>query len=120
MAKSAQRVVIERTGTELAGSVAEAGGFLGSFMGLMFKPSLPTATGMIFRPAMGIHTLFMRFAIDLVYLDKDDAVKRIRPRLAPWRLDFTSAAACIELNAGAAAAAGLQQGDRLLFSSATP
>lgn len=120
MAKAAQRVIIERTGTELAASIAEAGGFLGSFMGLMFKPTLPDGTGMIFRPAMGIHTLFMRFAIDLVYLDKDDAVKKIRPAVAPWRLDFTSAAACIELNAAAAAAAGLQKGDRLLFTSATP
>ena len=116
MAKSpSQRIVIERTQRELATSVSEAGGLLGSFMGLMFKRGIPAGAGMIFRPAMGIHTLFMRFDLDLIYLDKTDAVTKVRSKMAPWRLDFTKAAACIELNGGEAVAADLQVGDRLLF-----
>jgi len=119
LAKSAQRVVIERTQQELAESVTAAAGLWGSFMGLMFKAGLPARTGMIFRPALGIHTFFMRFDIDLVYLDKTDTVTKIRAKIVPWRLDFTNAAACIELNGGDAASTDLQIGDRLLFQPTT-
>lgn len=115
MAKTPERVVVERTQRELAASVAPTVGLWGSFMGLMFKPALPAGTGMVFRPAMGIHTFFMRFALDLVYLDKDDVVTKVRSTMVPWRLDFTSAAACIELNAGVATSADLRVGDRLHF-----
>lgn len=115
MADSPRRVVIERTQRELASSVTEAGGLWGSFMGLMFKRGIPASTGMIFRPATEIHTLFMRFDLDLVYLDKHDVVTKVRAKMVPWRLDFTRAAACIELNGGEAATSGLQVGDRLLF-----
>ena len=117
MAKPPQRVQIERTQQELAASVVEAAGLWGSFMGLMFKRGIPARTGMIFRPALGIHTFFMRFDLDLVYLDKTDAVTKVRAKMVPWRLDFTKAAACIELNGGEAVAAGLKVGDRLLFVS---
>ena len=114
MHRPSQRVVIERTQRELAATVDEAAGLWGSFMGLMFKRGIPPRTGLIFRPAMGIHILFMRFELDLVYLDKRDVVTKVRTRMVPWRLDFT-AAACIELNGGEATDAGLQVGDRLLL-----
>ena len=115
MARPPQRVVIERTQQELASSVTEAAGLWGSFMGLMFRRGIPASTGMVFRPAMGIHTLFMRFDLDLIYLDKNDRVTKVRAQMVPWRLDFTKAAACIELNGGEAVAAGLRVGDRLRF-----
>jgi len=120
MAKAPKRVVVERTQRELAATVDEAAGLWGSFMGLMFKRGIPPRTGMIFRPAMGIHTFFMRFDLDLVYLDKQDVVTKVRTNMGPWRLDFTTAAACIELNGGEATDAGLQVGDRLLLSPTTP
>ncbi len=113
MAKAPRRVVIERTERELTGTVDEAAGLWGSFMGLMLRRGIPPRTGMIFRPAMGTHTLFLRFDLDLVYLDKQDVVTKVRMSMVPWRLDFT-AAACIELNGGEAADAGLKIGDRLL------
>ena len=120
MATAPQRVLIERTQQELALSVAETVGLWGSFIGLMLKSGIPARTGLVFRPAMGIHTFFMRFDLDLVYLDKQDAVTKVRSAMVPWRLDFTSAAACIELNAGEAGRAGVEVGDRLLFEPIIP
>jgi uncharacterized membrane protein (UPF0127 family) len=70
---------------------------------------------MLFRPARGIHTQFMRFPIDLIFLDKTNNVVKVRPAMAPWRFDFTNADAVIEMNAGAAAANDVLPGDRLLF-----
>jgi uncharacterized membrane protein (UPF0127 family) len=115
MGQAAQRVVNERTGAALATRVEEARGAWRSLKGLMFRRSLPQGHGLLFRPARGIHTHFMRFDLDLVFLDRDGRVTKIRHRIAPWRMDFTSAAACIELNAGAAEAVGLREGDRLRF-----
>jgi uncharacterized membrane protein (UPF0127 family) len=57
----------------------------------------------------------MRFAIDLVFLNENDRVSAIRTAMPPWRVDLRSAAAVIEANAGAAFAADLRVGDRLVF-----
>lgn len=113
MAAKLNRVVNTRTGNTVGTAVAEAGNSWQAFKGLMFRKDLPAGHGMLFRPARGIHTQFMRFPIDLVFLDKTDTVVKIRPAMGPWRFDFTNAAAVIELKAGAAESAGIRPGDRL-------
>lgn len=119
MAKS-QKVVIRngRTGSSLADEAEDAKGAWRSFMGLMFKPSIPDGYGLVFRPARGIHTNFMRFPIDLIYFDRDNRVVKVREAMRPWRWDFTNAAGVIEMNPGSAAKASLQPGDELRFEPA--
>jgi uncharacterized protein len=95
--------------------VVEARGVWAAFMGLMFRESLPNGHGMLFRPARGIHTNFMRFPIDLVFFDNELRVKKIREAMGPWRYDFTNAAGVIEMKAGAAKAAAISPGDQLQF-----
>jgi uncharacterized membrane protein (UPF0127 family) len=111
------RVTDERNGAVIGESIGEAEGVWGSFKGLMFVKSLPDGHGLIFRPARGIHTNFMRFPIDLVFFDRDRRVTRVRAKMVPWRLDFTNAAGVIELPAGAAAAKDVRPGDQLIFES---
>ena len=118
MASKVSKVTNERTGAVVGSAIAEAGGPWQSFKGLMFRKSLPEGHGMVFRPARGIHTQFMRFPIDLIFLDKSNLVVKIRPAMGPWRFDFTNADAVVEMNAGAAAANDVQLGDRLIFQSA--
>jgi uncharacterized membrane protein (UPF0127 family) len=99
----------------VAVEVVEAQGAWASFKGLMFRQTLPSGHGMLFRPARGIHTNFMRFPIDLVFFDKELRVKKIREAMGPWRYDFTNAAGVIEMNAGAAKASAISPGDQLKF-----
>jgi uncharacterized membrane protein (UPF0127 family) len=106
-------VVNRRTGGVVLTELREARGPWQKFRGLMFTRSLGASRGMLFRPARGIHTHFMRFAIDLIYLDATGRVCAIRPAMPPWRMDGRSAAAVIEANAGVAEAAGLRIGDQL-------
>jgi uncharacterized membrane protein (UPF0127 family) len=113
-----QRVVVERTGKIGATDVRRAEGVWGNFVGLMFKPHLPEGQGLLFTPARGIHTHFMRFPIDLVYFDKSNRVTKVREAMRPWRFDLTNAAGVIELNAGTARAADIQPGDQLRFEAA--
>jgi uncharacterized membrane protein (UPF0127 family) len=107
------RVTNTRTGQVFLSELREARGPWQKFAGLMFTPTLPAAGGVLFRPVRGIHTHFMRFAIDLIYLDETHRVCAIRSDMPPWRFDLRSAAAVIETRAGAARMAGVQVGDEL-------
>lgn len=118
MTAAAYRVVNERTDTTVATTIRAAEGVWGSFVGLMFKKELGAGHGLLFRPARGIHSHFMRFPIDLVYLDTSNRVTKIREAMQPWRFDFTSAAGVIEMTAGTARAMGIQVGDVLRFEAA--
>jgi uncharacterized membrane protein (UPF0127 family) len=111
-------VVNCRNGRVFLSDLRKAQGHWQKFAGLMFAPSLGDGQGVLFRPARGIHTHFMRFAIDLVYLDDAQRVRAIREAMPPWRLDLRTAEAVIEAGAGAAKAADVQIGDELRFETA--
>jgi uncharacterized membrane protein (UPF0127 family) len=82
--------------------------------GLMGRRGLPSGEGMLLRPAPGIHTAFMRFPIDALFLDRDLRVLDIREQLPPWRVaSERRARAVLELAAGESARCGVQVGDRL-------
>jgi uncharacterized protein len=83
--------------------------------GLLGRRGLDEDEGLLLRPAPSIHTLFMRFAIDVVFLDGDDCVVKIVPALAPWRFaGARGAKAALELPAGRAEELGLRVGDRVV------
>lgn len=82
--------------------------------GLLGRSHLPAGDGVLLRPAGSIHTHFMRFAIDAVFLDGAARVIRLRCGLAPWRTARARGAkAVLELRAGEAAARGIEVGDVL-------
>ena len=120
MSRPTEQVVDERTGRVVATAVRTADGAWGSFKGLMLQKALPAGHGLLFRPARGVHTHFMRFPIDLVFLDESNRVVKIREAMRPWRFDLTKAAGVIEMSAGAARAAEVQVGDVLRFEPPAP
>jgi uncharacterized protein len=82
--------------------------------GLLGRRNLPQEEGILIRPASSVHTWFMQFPIDVVFLDRDLSVVRIVPRLQPWRTAGRwRAAAVLELAAGESARRGIAVGDRL-------
>ena len=110
--------VNERTGRVVATEIQLARGVWGSLKGLMLRKSIPEGYGLLFRPAKGVHTHFMRFPIDLIFLDKEDRVTKVREVMPPWRFDFTSAAGVIEMNPGTARAMDIRAGDQLTLHRA--
>lgn len=54
--------------------------------GLMWRRKLPAGEGMLILKCNAIHTCFMRFAIDAVFLDGDDRVVKVVRGIRPWRL----------------------------------
>ena len=54
--------------------------------GLLGRDKLDQGASLIIAPCSSIHTFFMRFAIDIVFFDRDDRVARVSRELKPWRL----------------------------------
>jgi len=87
------RIVNTTKQETLASDVREAKSFLARLIGLMFKPGLGREQGLIFYQASGIHTFFMRFNIDVIFLDKEFRVVRIVKNLGPWQGVFSAGSA---------------------------
>jgi len=84
--------------------------------GLLGRDGLADDEGMLLRPAGSIHTFFMRFPIDAVWLDRDLRVVGVTHDVAPWRtVAQRGARAVLELPAGEAAALGLETGESLFL-----
>ena len=91
-----------------------ASSFLARFRGLMLTSSLEPGTGLLFPRTSSVHTHFMRYAIDVVFLDTEQRVVRIAASLRPWRFAAVKGAgAVLELAAGECARLGLSEGDEL-------
>lgn len=82
--------------------------------GLLGRRSLGAGEGLLLRPARAVHTHFMRFAIDVVFLDAGGRVVDVRSALPPWRMARARGArAVLELGAGEAGRRGVRIGDEL-------
>jgi len=82
--------------------------------GLLGRDGLEEGAGLVIAPSNSVHTFFMRFAIDIVFLNRSGRVLKIRPRVPAPRIALSATAhAVLELPAGAAVAAGINVGDLL-------
>jgi uncharacterized membrane protein (UPF0127 family) len=104
------RVVCERC------TVAD--GFLSRLRGLLGRRELPAGEGLLLSPSSSVHTLFMRFPIDVVFLDQGLRVVGVSADVRPWRLTGRLGARhVLELAAGQAHALGIRAGEHLTFAA---
>jgi uncharacterized protein len=99
-------------GREVAARVEVAGSFLRRGLGLMFRRELPPGHGLMITPCNSIHMFFMRFPLDVAFVDRDGRVLRILHGIRPWRVSsiVRGARSALELPAGTLAAAGVEPG----------
>ena len=84
--------------------------------GLLKHQRLEPGEGLWISPCESVHTFFMKFAIDLVYLDREKKVRKVRHAVPPWRVSAClSAHSVLELPAGVAESTGTRVGDQLAF-----
>lgn len=117
------RAVHERTGQVLAEELEVPRTIFGRGAGLMLRRELQPGRGMWINPCEGgsIHMLFMRFAIDAVFLDSKERVRKVYANLPAWWgvVWFVwGAQSVLELPAGSTSALGLQRGDQILIGGA--
>jgi uncharacterized protein len=97
----------------LATNVQEPSNPWTRMIGLLGRARLPPDYGLHLRPCRVVHTWFMRFSIDVIYLDEDDRVVKAVPGLRPFRFSAGGrhAHATLELPAGTIAMTGTRMGD---------
>jgi hypothetical protein len=87
--------------------------------GLLGRSGIEPGEGMLIKPTNSVHMFFMRFAIDVVFLDRELVVKKVVEALAPWRMaGCRGAKAALELPAGEAARRGVTLGEQLVLEPA--
>jgi uncharacterized protein len=118
------RALNRTRGTVLCEQLESAGGLAGQSRGLLGRDGLASGTGMLFvssLPLMWMHMFFMRFPIDIVFLDRGGRVVHICHELRPWRLSpiVWRARRALELPAGAASASSTEPGDLIELATET-
>lgn len=117
----ARRLVNERTGEVLATHVEVARSHLQRMRGLLGRSGLEPGTGMLFEGTGSIHMWFMRFPIDVLYLDRNARVVKVVHTLAPWRFSAARGAkTTIELAPGSLRAFDLDPGDLVRIEPVEP
>jgi uncharacterized protein len=111
------RLVVERTQKPVATAVEVARTRGERRRGLLGRTFLDPTEALMIVPCGAIHTAFMRFPIDVVFLDRDGRAVKIVHRLQPWRIAVSlKARSVVELAAGALERHPVEVGDRLSLS----
>jgi uncharacterized protein len=85
--------------------------------GLLGRKGLEAGEGLWIIPCESVHTFFMQFPIDLVYLDREHVIKKVREGVPPWRISVCfSAHSILELPSGTIHSTETRAGDTLKFS----
>jgi hypothetical protein len=84
--------------------------------GLLKHTSLDPGQGLWISPCESVHSFGMKFAIDVIYLDRKKRVKKLYRNMVPWRVSAClTAHSVLELPVGVIDATGTQRGDQLIF-----
>jgi uncharacterized membrane protein (UPF0127 family) len=115
---SSVRLINERTQNAVASIVEVAVSREDRRRGLLGRNGLDASAAMMLAPCAAVHTAFMRFALDVVFVDRMGRVRKIVRGLEPWRMSASFGAyAAIELAAGGPR--DIVPGDRLYLSGPT-
>jgi uncharacterized protein len=103
--------------TTVGTQIAIADTFLTRLIGLAGRERLDAGCGLLIRPSSGIHTIGMRFPIDVVALNRKMVVLKLWQRMGPFRMTGISLRthSVLELPPGQIEQCGMQVGDQLEF-----
>jgi hypothetical protein len=109
------RIVNETKGTLLADQARLADSFPARLRGLLGRRALSWGEGLHLVPCNSIHTFFMHFPIDVLFLSKNLTVVKSLGTLPPWRISgvYRNAHSVLELPVGTVNGSNTQEGDRL-------
>lgn len=85
---------------------------------MLGRDCLPDGHALLIIPCESVHTFGMKFPIDVVYLDRKNRVRKVRPAMQPWRISMCLLAhSVVEFPAGVIKKTKTQRGDLLDMSS---
>ena len=115
-----KRMIIIRNGSTLTDRVVEASSFTERLVGLLGRPSIGDKEALLLNPCKSVHTFFMRFPIDIIFLDAEGAIVKLFPHVKPNRITgiIFSASQALECAAGTIYKWKLRKGEVLTIRRA--
>nr|BDT30036.1 DUF192 domain-containing protein [Bacteriovorax sp. HI3] len=103
-----------KSGEIICNKMMIAENFFSRLKGLMFSAELPECDGFLIRPCNSIHTFFMRYSLDIIFLDQNFNIVKVLYDLSPWRMTwiYFRSYQVLEMKAGTLKK-GLQPGEKL-------
>lgn len=94
--------VLNQDKVEVAKEATEATTALTRMKGLMFASDMIGYDALFIKPCNSIHTFFMKFPIDVLFISKEMKVVKIMRNLLPWRMTrmYFTAHQVLELKGG--------------------
>jgi uncharacterized protein len=104
--------------TVLAENAVIAATFFTRMKGLLGRKGLESGQAMVIKSCASVHTFFMQFTIDVVFVDKNNRVVKTISNLGPWRFTpfYPAASYCIEFPAGTIAAKNITSGLEVIIN----
>ena len=92
----------QKNGDVICTKMVVATNIFSRMLGLMFSKDLPECDGFLLSPCNSIHTFFMRYSLDILFLDKDFRIVKVIYGLSPWRMTwiYFKARHVLEMKAG--------------------
>lgn len=111
------KIINQSNNLILANDAFVANRIFSRLKGLLGRKEFPSGKGIILKPCNSIHTFFMAFSIDVLFVGKDNRVKKVIENLVPNRLSciYFDAAFAIELPAGTIKACPISAGDTIIL-----
>jgi uncharacterized protein len=103
--------------TELAPHARLASSYVSRFFGLMGRKAIEDGGGLLLAHSASIHSCFMRFRFDAIFVDRENRVTKVVPAMRQWWVAFGGRGAkdVIELPAGTAERSSTQPGDLIVY-----
>lgn len=97
-----KRYLIECNDIKICNNAKVANSFSSRLVGLMFKERMDDFDGLLITQCNSIHTFFMKYDLDLIFLNKDHEVVKVIEYMKPWRMSlmYFSATQVLEVVAG--------------------
>jgi len=94
--------IVEKSGIKICSKVKLANDMFSRIKGLMFAKRMNGFDGIMIDPCNSIHTFFMRFDIDVIFLDSNNKIVKIIRSMKPWRMSllYIKSKKVLELNGG--------------------
>ncbi len=96
------KIIHAPTKKEIAAQVKVVNGFFDRLVGLMFKKDMRGFDGLLIDPCNSIHTCFMRYSLDIIFLNDHNEIIKIVRNIKPWRMTriYFNATKVLELKSG--------------------
>ena len=110
-------IINQRTGDIITSQTRKANTWKKRLIGLLAHKELLPGEGMWLWPCKSVHTIGMRFPIDIIFLDKNNRVKKLDQEVKPYRICLAKKGSysVLELPAGTLKKTEVKRGDKLLI-----